>query len=183
MTCSDEPASVPTGPDAASATSSSNNTAIARRESRTVAPGDGGSPWRAPASCRGQSNVTPQSRGRRSLWPGSQGNTLFHARMQQSRQIFGDRTLDEISNSRLFRLKQRTLPWRFQIVHRPGKANSAADAASRYPSYSTRLTCPTLWNQHYWPPSATTPRSLAPFYGHSSPAKQQRIPPWATSSS
>jgi GNAT superfamily N-acetyltransferase len=42
--------------------------------------------------------------------------------------IFGDRTLDEISNSRLFRLKQRTLQWRFDIKHLPGKTNLAADA-------------------------------------------------------
>ena len=48
--------------------------------------------------------------------------------------IFGDRTLDEISNTRLFRLKQRTLPWRFEIRHLPGKTNMAADAASRYPA-------------------------------------------------
>ena len=31
--------------------------------------------------------------------------------------ILGDPTLDEISNSRLFRLKQRTLPWRFRVAH------------------------------------------------------------------
>lgn len=48
--------------------------------------------------------------------------------------IFGDRTLGEKSNSRLFRLKQRTLPWRFDIVHRPGKSNHAADATSRHPA-------------------------------------------------
>ena len=48
--------------------------------------------------------------------------------------IFGDRTLDEISNTRLFRLKQRTLPWSFEISYLPGKSNCAADAASRYPS-------------------------------------------------
>jgi hypothetical protein len=48
--------------------------------------------------------------------------------------ILGDRTLDEISNTRLFRLKQRTLPWRFEIHHLPGKTNSAADATSRYPA-------------------------------------------------
>ena len=48
--------------------------------------------------------------------------------------ILGDRTLDEISNTRLFRLKQRTLPWRFSIHHLPGKSNYAADATSRHPS-------------------------------------------------
>jgi hypothetical protein len=48
--------------------------------------------------------------------------------------ILGDRTLDEIHNTRLFRLKQRTLPWRFTIIHSPGETNSAADAISRYPT-------------------------------------------------
>ncbi len=51
--------------------------------------------------------------------------------------ILGDRTLDEITNTRLFRLKQRTLPWRFEIVHMSGKSNHAADATSRHPSPST----------------------------------------------
>ena len=50
--------------------------------------------------------------------------------------ILGDRTLDEITNSRLFRIKQRTLPWRFEIEHLPGKSNLAADATSRNPSSS-----------------------------------------------
>ena len=50
--------------------------------------------------------------------------------------IFGDRTLDAITNSRLFRLKQRTLPWCFDIRHLPGKFNYAADATSRHPSPS-----------------------------------------------
>ena len=48
--------------------------------------------------------------------------------------IFSDRTLDEIDNNRLFRFKQRTLPWKFDIAYLPGKTNVAADAASRYPS-------------------------------------------------
>ena len=48
--------------------------------------------------------------------------------------ILGDRTLDEISNTRIVRLKQRTLPWSFDIAHLPGKTNSAADATSRHPS-------------------------------------------------
>ena len=48
--------------------------------------------------------------------------------------IFGDRTLDEIANPRLFRIKQRTLRWYFTAVHVPGKLNQAADATSRRPS-------------------------------------------------
>ena len=47
--------------------------------------------------------------------------------------IFGDRTLDEISNTHLFRLKQRRLMWRFDIAHLPGTTNSAADATLRHP--------------------------------------------------
>ena len=53
--------------------------------------------------------------------------------------IFGDRTLDEITNSRLFRLKQRTLPWRFEIEHMPGRSNKAADATSRHPSSTASI--------------------------------------------
>ena len=55
--------------------------------------------------------------------------------------IFGDRTLDEIDNTRLFRLKQRSLPWRFTIIHMPGKTNLAADATSRHPSPSIAVNC------------------------------------------
>ena len=51
--------------------------------------------------------------------------------------IFGDRTLDEVTNTRLFRLKQRTLPWRFDIAYLPGKTNKAADATSRHPTSTT----------------------------------------------
>ena len=40
--------------------------------------------------------------------------------------LFGDRTLDEIDNTRLFRLKQRTLPWYFEISYMPGSTNMAA---------------------------------------------------------
>ena len=54
--------------------------------------------------------------------------------------ILGDRTLDEISNTRIFRIKQRTLPWSFDIVHLPGKTNFAADATSRNPSPSITAT-------------------------------------------
>ena len=46
--------------------------------------------------------------------------------------IYRDRRLDGIRNTRLVRLKQRTLPWYFKIIHLPGKTNPACDATSRY---------------------------------------------------
>ena len=63
------------------------------------------------------------------------------------KKIFGDRTLDEISNTRLFRLKQRTLPWYFQIEHLPGITNLAADATSRYPSPNSEMSSLTVTDQ------------------------------------
>ena len=43
--------------------------------------------------------------------------------------LFSYRTLDQITNSRLFSLKQRTLPWRFTVHDMPGKGNCFSDAA------------------------------------------------------
>ena len=53
--------------------------------------------------------------------------------------LFGDRRLDEIDNSRLFRLKQRTLMWRFTIEYQPGASNPFADAMSRHPNKYAEL--------------------------------------------
>ena len=44
--------------------------------------------------------------------------------------LFGDKMLDEISNPRLFSLRQRTLQWKFDIEYMPGKGNYFADATS-----------------------------------------------------
>ena len=48
--------------------------------------------------------------------------------------LFGDRELKHIDNPRLFRLKEKTLHFRFVIKHIAGKKNTAADTLSRYPS-------------------------------------------------
>ncbi len=48
--------------------------------------------------------------------------------------LFGDKTLDEVNNSRLFNLKEHTLPWKFTVEHKPGKDNTFADATSRFPA-------------------------------------------------
>ena len=47
--------------------------------------------------------------------------------------VFGDRALEDINNPRLFRLKEKTLLFRFRMVHIPGVRNSAADSVSRHP--------------------------------------------------
>ena len=48
--------------------------------------------------------------------------------------LLGDRRLDEITNPRLLRLKQRTLMWKFEIEYQPGNLNTTSDALSRYPN-------------------------------------------------
>lgn len=48
--------------------------------------------------------------------------------------IFGDKELNRIPNPRIFRLKQRTLCWSFQMIYLAGSTNLAADAVSRHPS-------------------------------------------------
>ena len=53
--------------------------------------------------------------------------------------LLGDRRLDEVENPRLFRLKQRTLLWSFQMRYRPGKQNHTADALSRRPNKFAEL--------------------------------------------
>lgn len=51
--------------------------------------------------------------------------------------ILGNRSLDEISNGRLRNLKERTLRYRFRIVHVPGVRHKAADTISRRPTGSS----------------------------------------------
>ena len=47
--------------------------------------------------------------------------------------IFSDRELKGLTNPRLFRLKEKTLLYKFTIRYRPGRLNSMADVLSRYP--------------------------------------------------
>ena len=52
--------------------------------------------------------------------------------------LFSNRELKDISNHRLFRLKEKTLPHRFTMRFRPGKLNAMADTLSRYPVERTQ---------------------------------------------
>ena len=47
--------------------------------------------------------------------------------------ILGDKAMEDITYSRIFKLKKRTLLWKFSIVYRPGKVNYFADCTSRNP--------------------------------------------------
>ena len=51
--------------------------------------------------------------------------------------IFGDRSLDEISNARLRNLKEKILRYKFHMIHIPGVRHKAADALSSHPTGST----------------------------------------------
>ena len=45
--------------------------------------------------------------------------------------ILGDRELDSINNPLIVRIKQRTLPWNYNLIYIPGKHQIAADGFSR----------------------------------------------------
>ena len=47
--------------------------------------------------------------------------------------ILGNRSLEDIPNSRLRNLKEKTLRYRFRVVHIPGAKHRAADCLSRHP--------------------------------------------------
>ena len=47
--------------------------------------------------------------------------------------VLGDRRLDDIPNPRLRNLKEKTLRYRFRLVHIPGARHVATDALSRHP--------------------------------------------------
>ena len=47
--------------------------------------------------------------------------------------LFADRALEDIPNPRLRNLKEKTLPYKFQMVYIPGLKHCATDAVSRYP--------------------------------------------------
>ena len=48
--------------------------------------------------------------------------------------VLGDRHLEDIPNPRLLNLKEKTLRFKFSLVHVPGSKNKSPDAASRHPT-------------------------------------------------
>ena len=80
--------------------------------------------------------------------------------------IFGDRSLDEISNARLRNLKEKTLRYKFCTIHIPGVQHRAADTVSRHPTGPTSPELLTLPDDIA--AALETPISLSASYaGHS----------------
>ena len=52
--------------------------------------------------------------------------------------VLSDRSLEDINNPRLLNLKEKTLQFRFRIMHVPGVCHAAADAVSRHPISDAR---------------------------------------------
>ena len=48
--------------------------------------------------------------------------------------VLGDRSLEDISNTRLRNLKEKTLRYRFRMIHIPGVKHRATDSLSRHPT-------------------------------------------------
>ena len=57
---------------------------------------------------------------------------------------FSDRSLDEISNGRLRNLKEKTLRYKFPMIHTPGVWHKAVDALSWHPTGPTNPDIPLL---------------------------------------
>ena len=51
--------------------------------------------------------------------------------------LLGDRSLEDIPNARLRNLKEKTLRYRFKMIHIPGVKHKAPDAVSRHPTGPT----------------------------------------------
>ena len=55
--------------------------------------------------------------------------------------LFGGRSLNDIPNPRLLRLKEKTLPFSYSIKHVPGVANKGPDSLSRDPVTPAEAAC------------------------------------------
>ena len=64
-------------------------------------------------------------------------NLIFAVDHKPLLKVLGDQSLDEISNSRLRNIKEKTLRYKFRMVHIPGVRHKAADAISRHPTGPT----------------------------------------------
>ena len=72
---------------------------------------------------RGLKDTKYYTLGCRDLWVTTDYQPLFG--------VLGDKSLVDIDNKRLARIKEKLMWWRLQVVYNPGKTQNAADAISR----------------------------------------------------
>ena len=85
--------------------------------------------------------------------------------------VLNDRSLTHIQNRRLQNLKEKTLSYRFCIVHIPGRKHLGPDAVSRYPTgAASRLELPGEPEETNFENMASTNRQTPPGAGRSSPS-------------
>ena len=70
--------------------------------------------------------------------------------------VFNDRSLEDIHNSRLRNLKEKTLKYRFKMVHIPGVKNKTPDALSRHPTGTEHPDKMILQDDHHTIPIPST---------------------------
>ena len=58
--------------------------------------------------------------------------------------VLGDRALSTIENTRLSKIKKKTMRYRFKLIHIPGKDNPGSDTMSRYPVERIRAILPLI---------------------------------------
>ena len=76
--------------------------------------------------------------------------------------LFGDRSLEDISNTRLRNLKEKTLRYRFRMVYIPGVRNHTSDALSRHPSGIRQPARLELQDDHHSSAATCLPASPTP---------------------
>jgi hypothetical protein len=82
--------------------------------------------------------------------------------------ILGDSSLDTIKNPRLFKIKEKTLPYRYKIKHVPGTWHKAPDACSRRPNRTPESTS----NEKTMPLTDKKPETLTDKKPESRPDKK-----------
>ena len=76
--------------------------------------------------------------------------------------LFGDRSLEDISNTCLRNLKEKTLRYRFRMVYIPGVRNHTSDALSHHPSGTCQPARLELQDDHHSSATTCLPASSTP---------------------
>ena len=124
----------PTGPKMASASGSSRNTAHAPPPNHSAAPPGGKSHY---APIEGEALAVADSLDKARFFVLGCSDLTIAVDHKPLLKILGNRLVEDIPNGRLRNLKEKTLRYRFKIVHIPGVKHLAADALSRHPTGST----------------------------------------------